>query len=91
MPAVIKSNLRSVFVIIKLSPRRSASFFSGRLTSLSVHRERQEREEAEREGRNIQEEEPEGENMPNPFQPIGSVICEVRAIVRYFRSELKSE
>lgn len=48
-----------------------------RLTSYFVHRERKEREEAEREGRPIQEEEPDDENMPSPFQPIGNLISEV--------------
>lgn len=45
---------------------------------LPVLRERQEREEAEREGRPIQEEEPEEENMHSPFQPISNVISVVR-------------
>lgn len=47
------------------------------LTSYSVHRERKEREEEEQEGRLIHEEEPDDENMPSPFQPIGDVISEV--------------
>uniref|UniRef100_A0A7N6ASM1 ADP-ribosylation factor-like 13b n=1 Tax=Anabas testudineus TaxID=64144 RepID=A0A7N6ASM1_ANATE len=48
-----------------------------RVRQIREERERKEREEAEREGRQIQEEEPDDENMPNPFQPIGSVISEV--------------
>ncbi|XP_026220011.1 ADP-ribosylation factor-like protein 13B isoform X2 [Anabas testudineus] len=47
-----------------------------RVRQIREERERKEREEAEREGRQIQEEEPDDENMPNPFQPIGSVISE---------------
>lgn len=50
-------------------------------------RERQEREEAEREGRQVQEEEPDDENVPSPFQPIGNVVSEVR---RRFRSQLSA-
>lgn len=46
-------------------------------TPRSVHREREEREEAEREGRQMVEEELEDENIPSPFQPISSVISEV--------------
>lgn len=52
---------------------------------MPVYRERQEREEAEREGRQVQEEEPDDENAPSPFQPIGDVVSEVG---RRFQSEL---
>lgn len=57
------------------------------MTSLPLCRERQEREEAEREGRQVQEEEPDDENAPSPFQPIGNVVSEVR---RRFQSELSA-
>ncbi|KAM3857051.1 ADP-ribosylation factor-like protein 13B [Diretmus argenteus] len=49
-----------------------------RVRRVREERERLEKEEAEREGRQIQEEQPEDENMPDPFQPIGSVITEPR-------------
>lgn len=45
--------------------------------SCFVHRDRLEREEAEQEGRQIQEEELDDENIQNPFQPINNVISEV--------------
>ena len=51
--------------------------YAERSTFFSVHRERQEREEAEREGRTIQEEEASDENIQSPFQPIGTVISKV--------------
>lgn len=54
-------------------------------TPSPVCRERQEREEAEREGRQVQEEEPDDENAPSPFQPIGNVVSEV---CHRFQSEL---
>ncbi|XP_048091634.1 ADP-ribosylation factor-like protein 13B [Alosa alosa] len=41
-----------------------------------IKRARQEREEAEREGRPLEEEEPDEANMPSPFQPITNVITE---------------
>lgn len=46
--------------------------------SWSVHRERQEREEAVLEGRQIQEEEPDDDNMCSPFKPISDVMSVVR-------------
>lgn len=42
-----------------------------------THRDRQEREEAEREGRTVKEEELDNVNMSNPFQPINNVVTEV--------------
>lgn len=56
-------------------------------TSSPLCRERQEREEAEREGRQVQEEEPDDENVPSPFQPIGNVVSKV---CRCFQSELSA-
>lgn len=55
------------------------------ITSSPICRERQEREEAEREGRQVQEEEPDDENAASPFQPIGNIVSEVH---RHFQSEL---
>ncbi len=40
-------------------------------------RDRQEREEAEREGRTLKEEDLDNVDMPNPFQPITNVVSEV--------------
>lgn len=40
-------------------------------------RDRQEREEAEREGRTLKEEDLDDVDMPNPFQPITNVVSEV--------------
>lgn len=74
MHTLITSDLRSDFVHCHWG---GVYHYAERLTSCSVCRERQEREEAEREGRQIQEEEPDDENMPSPFQPIGNVISEV--------------
>jgi len=47
------------------------------MSYLCVDRERQEREEAEREGRPFQEEEPDDEIIKSPFQPIAKVISKV--------------
>ncbi|KAF7669206.1 hypothetical protein LDENG_00233360 [Lucifuga dentata] len=47
-----------------------------RVRQIREERERREREEAEQEGRQIQEEEPEDENMQSPFQPISNVITQ---------------
>ncbi len=40
-------------------------------------RDRQEREEAEREGRTLKEEDLDDVDMPSPFQPITNVVSEV--------------
>lgn len=40
-------------------------------------RDRQEREEAEREGRTLKEEDLDDVNIPNPFQAINNVVNEV--------------
>ncbi|XP_029924657.1 LOW QUALITY PROTEIN: ADP-ribosylation factor-like protein 13B [Myripristis murdjan] len=47
-----------------------------RVRRIREERERLEREDAERNGGQIQEEEPDDENMPSPFQPIGNLITE---------------
>ncbi|XP_048052920.1 ADP-ribosylation factor-like protein 13B isoform X4 [Megalobrama amblycephala] len=47
-----------------------------RVRRIREERDKQEREEAEREGRTLKEDELDDVNMPNPFQPISSVVTE---------------
>ncbi|XP_067259082.1 ADP-ribosylation factor-like protein 13B isoform X4 [Chanodichthys erythropterus] len=47
-----------------------------RVRRIREERDKQEREEAEREGRTLKEDELDDVNMPNPFQPINSVVTE---------------
>lgn len=51
-------------------------------------RDRQEREEAEREGRTLKEDELDDANMPNPFQPINNVVTEVSCHIVSFNTQV---
>lgn len=51
-------------------------------------RDKQEREEAEREGRTLKEDELDDVNMPNPFQPINSVVTEVSCHIVSFNAQV---
>lgn len=82
-----KNTLHEHTLSLNLTSDQRACHYSERLTSSCVHRDRQEREEAERDGRPIPEDEPDDENMPSPFQPINSVITEVHELA--FHMKLK--
>lgn len=64
-------------------PRRGVSL-GRKVNILSVRRER---EEAEQEGRPIQEEEHDDENIQSPFQPIENVISEVSCHCVHLRDD----